>query len=155
MRNVTPLNEAFFNDGHWYVLSSSSLGGSGLSIDEICQTMQSQDPDIMNKTLSDGICFPVYFPGDCALDQAVIIQGDLSEKEEREWIARLSSKINIPCGEFMIMGGAMEEDFDVALENFTPPDPHFQFFQKLKLEPGEYRIDLYAFLGSMTVNFAW
>ena len=55
----------------------------------------------------------------------------------------------------MLMGGGLAEDFEVALSNFEPPDVHFQFFQKLKLEPGDYLVEVYSFLGSYPVNEAW
>ncbi len=106
----------------------------------------------MNQLLRDGICLPLYFPGDCALDDAIVVIGDLTEQEEAEWIGRLCAKLEIPCGEFLVMGGGLEEDFEVALTQFETTD---SFFQKFRLEPGAYRVEVYAYLSSMTVNFAW
>ena len=151
-RSVIPLKENFFNDGYWYVLSSTSLGGSHLSPAQIAEYLQSGDDATMNQLLRDGVCLPLYFPGDCALDDAIVVIGDLTEQEEAEWIGRVRSKLEIPCGEFLVMGGGMEEDFEVALTHFETTD---SFFQKLKLEPGSYMVAVYAYLSSMTVNFAW
>lgn len=154
-RQVVPVRESFFCDGAWYVLASSSLGGSGLSAAELGAKLQEDDPAVIARLLTDGVCFPLHFPGDCALDDAVIIVGDLTEEEEQEWIGRIRSKLEIPCGEFMLMGGGLDEDFEVALPNAEAPDPHFVFFQKVSVPPGTYLVELYSFLGSMPVNFAW
>ena len=155
MRKVIPVNEAFFNDGAWYVLSSSSLGGSGLGPGEISEKLQSDDKNVIAELLEKGICLPLFFGCDCALDSAIIVLGNLSEREEAEWLGRIRIKLQIPCGEFMLMGGGMDEDFEEALPNFKPTDEHYQFFQKIELEPGSYLVEVYAFLGSYPVNEAW
>jgi hypothetical protein len=154
-RQVIPVSDSFFNDGAWSVLSSTSLGGSGLSADEIVTKLQSEDEKDIEKLLQKGICLPLFFPGDCALDNVVIVIGDLTDQEEREWIGRIQSKLEIPCGEFLLLGGGgVEDDWEDAIAHFTAPDPDFMYFQKFKLDPGSYLVEVYAFLGSMTVNFA-
>lgn len=145
----------FFNDGYWYVLSSTSLGGSYMSADEIADKLEVENAAHKHQLLQDGVCLPLYFPGDCALDQALILVGDLSEQEEAEWIGRLRGKLEIPCGEFMIVGGGMAEDFEEALDHFQAPNPHAVHFVKVKVEPGTYLVEVYAFVSSMTVNVAW
>jgi hypothetical protein len=154
-RRVVPIREAFFWDGASYVLSSSSLGGSGLTAAAIGSRLQSEDPETVKKLLSAGICLPLHFPGDCALDEAVIVIGDLDEEEEREWLGRLRSKLEIPCGEFLVMGGGLEDDFEEALPNAEPPDPEFVYFQKVQVTPGSYLVEVYAFLSSLVVNNEW
>jgi hypothetical protein len=154
-RKVVPVNEAFFNDGHWYVLASSSLGGSGMSPEDIASKLQTEAEAELSDLIKSGVCLPLYFGCDCALDSAIFVLGDLSDREEAEWLGRIRARLEIPCGEVMLMGGGMEEDFEVALPNFKPPDEHYQFFQKLKLEPGSYLVEVYAFLGSYPVNEAW
>lgn len=154
-RTVIPVRDSFFNDGYWYVLSSSSLGGSGLSANDIGDRLQTQDPTIMQNLLQRGVCLPLYFPADCCLDHAVIILGDLNPIEEQEWIGRIQGRLEIPCGEFMMMGGGMAEDFEIALSNFEPPDPNFSFFQKIKLEPGTYLVEIYTFASSINTAMLW
>lgn len=154
-RKVTPIHESFFNDGHWYVLSSSSLGGSGLSADEIADKLQTEDEVVINDLLGKGACLPLYFGADCELDNVVFVEGGLNEVEEAEWIGRIRSKIEVPCGEIMLMGGGMPEDFEDALPNFEPPDPHYRYFQKLKVTPGVYLVEVYAYIGSYAVNEYW
>jgi hypothetical protein len=154
-RRVIPIRDAFFCDGAWYVLSSNSLGGGGLSGDQVAEKLQSEDPEPIRQLLSDGVCMPLYFPGDCALDNAVIVEGELDEEEEAEWIARLRSKLEVPCGEFMVMGGGLDDDFEIAMANPEAPDPHFVFFQKVVLEPGTCLVEVFAFLSSLTVNMEW
>jgi hypothetical protein len=154
-RQVIPLSEAFFNDGYWYVLSSTSLGKSKLSAAQITERLQSRSREHIEPLLAKGVCLPLFFPGDCALDHAIVVIGDLTEQEEAEWIGRMRAKLAIPCGEFMVMGGGLEEDFEVSLNHFTAPNPHFVFFEKFKVDPGVYLIEVYAFISSMTANFAF
>jgi hypothetical protein len=154
-RQVIPVEDAFFNDGHWYVLTSTSLGGSGLTAKQLADQLQADQPEVMLNLADAGICLPIFFDGDCALDSAVIIVGELSSQESSEWFARIQAHLAIPCGEFMIMGGGLEEDFDVALNHEIAPDPHFVFFQKIKLPPGQYLLEIYAFLNSMSGAIIW
>jgi hypothetical protein len=154
-RQVLPLREGFFNDGHWYVLTSTSLGGSGLSAAEISERLQSPDPDGIRQLLRDGVCLPLFFDGDCALDQTHVVVGDLTPREESEWIGRIRSRLEIPCGEFVVLGGALDEDFETVLEHFEAPDPHFVNFCKFRVGPGTYLVELYAFVTCMTFNVGW
>jgi hypothetical protein len=154
-RQVVPFDERFFNDGAFYVLTSTSLGGSGLTPGEISGKLVSRQEEEIRDLMTRGVCLPIYFPGDCALDQSAVVIGELTEREQAEWLGRIRLRIDIPCGEFLVMGGALEEDFDVALQSFEAPDPHFVYFQKFRLDPGAWLVEVYAFLGSMTVNFAW
>jgi hypothetical protein len=104
--------------------------------------------------LDNGVCLPLFFPGDCALDKSVIVVGDLTEQQEREWLGRIQSKLHIPCGEFVLLGGGgSEDDWEDLLEHFSPPNPHFMNFQKVRLVPNDYLVEVYAFLGSMNFNF--
>jgi hypothetical protein len=137
------------------VLASSSLGGSGLSAKLLGDYLQTEDPETMLDLVRRGICLPLYFDGDCALDSAVVVLGDLSPQEEAEWFLRVRGQLNIPCGEFLLMGGGMEEDFEVALPNASAPDPDFVFFQKFKVPPGQYVVEVYAFLNSMSGAIIW
>ncbi|WYD81527.1 MAG: hypothetical protein V8K32_03895 [Candidatus Electrothrix gigas] len=152
-RTVLPIHNDFFNDGHWHVLSSTSLGGSGLSAAEMDSRLWSQNPKGMNDLLQRGICLPLYIDCDCALDNVVFVLGDLTEQEEAEWLGRIQIRLEIPCGEFMLVGGGLEEDFDVALQHFEPPN--CEPFYKIKLKPGSYLVEVYAFLSSCPVNNAF
>ncbi|AFY39051.1 hypothetical protein Lepto7376_2794 [[Leptolyngbya] sp. PCC 7376] len=154
-RQIIPIHEGFFNDGYWYVLGSTSLGGSGLTAKEIGDRLQSHEPDVLQNLLEKGICLPLYFPADCCLDDALIVVGDLTEKEEQEWIGRLQGKLHIPCGEFMVMGGGLPEDFEEALTQFSPSDPYNQAFQKVKVTPGTYLVEIYAFASSINADELW
>jgi hypothetical protein len=152
-QQVIPIDARFFNDGAWYVLSSTSLGGSQFSPEQMVNKLQGEMDDI-RQLLTTGVCLPLFFPGDCALDKAIIVIGDLTEQQEREWLGRIQSKLHIPCGEFVLLGGGgSEENWEAVLNHFSPPNPHFMNFQKVRLAPGDYLVEVYAFLGSMNFNF--
>ena len=54
-RKVIPLKESFFNDGYWYVLTSTSLGGSNLSPSQISEKLQTADTKVMNQLLQEDV----------------------------------------------------------------------------------------------------
>lgn len=154
-RRVIPIRDSFFWDGASYLLTSQSLGGSGMDPQTLEDELESGEPETVRSLIEQGVCLPISFPGDCALDDAVIVVGDLDEQEESEWLARLSSKLAIPCGEFLIMGGAIADDIEVARAHAAAPDPEFVLFQKVTVDPGTYLVEVYAFLSSMTVGMLW
>lgn len=155
-RRVVPLRRGFLNDGHWYVLSSTSLGGSGIGPAEMVLRLCAGEASFIRDMVQGGICLPLEFDGDCALDRVTFIVGELTVQEEMEWIGRIQARLEIPCGEFFILGGGgCEENWVDATSNFEAPDPHYVNFSKFKVEPGTYLVELYAFVGSMTINAAW
>lgn len=154
-RTVIPLPGGFFNDGYWYVLSSPCLGGSGKSVNDLEDDLQSEDADRFSALMEQGVCLPLFFPGDCALDRAVVVVGDLTDEEQAQWVGRLRSRLTIPCGDFLVMAGGRAEDMEQAIANPEPPDPDDARFHRIQVPPGDYLIEVYAFAGSMTVNIAW
>lgn len=154
-RREQDIHPDFFNDGYWYVLTSRSLGGSGLDASVIAEALQSQELEPIQTLMRDGVCLPLQFPGDCAMDaQTRFVVGPLSEEEEAEWIGRVQGVLNIPDGEFVLMGGGLDEHFEEMMTT-EEQDPDEISFHCLDVPPGRYRVEVYAFVGSMTVNFAW
>ncbi|UBF24878.1 hypothetical protein K9N68_24960 [Kovacikia minuta CCNUW1] len=152
-RKTIPISKEFFCDGHYYVLTSESLGGSGLSPEGVSDTLGRADEPEIEGLLRQGVCIPLFFDGDCALDSStVFVLGNLTAQEEHDWIARLSWKLNIPCGKFVILcGGGDPEEFAHAISG-TPPKEHYEIFQVIDVPPDEYLVEIYAYLPSMTVQ---
>jgi hypothetical protein len=152
-RRCIPLPSRFFCDGAYYVITSATLGGSGMTPEEIASALASGDSEAIEALVRQGVCLPLCFPGDCAFDRAIVVVGNLSEQEESEWIGRISSKLNVPCGKLMVVcGGGATEDFEGALSGkgysgFT------DYFDVVEVPPGEYLVEVYAFVSSMTVDF--
>jgi hypothetical protein len=151
-RQVLPLCRRFGNDGHWYALTSTSLGGSGLSAAQISERLETAE---LRRLVRDKICLPICFDADRALDNAYVVVGGLSAAEESEWIGRVRARLTIPCGEFLLLGGAQEPDFEAAMKNLKPRDPHYVNYCKFAVAPGEYVVDVYAYVGSSTVSLGW
>jgi hypothetical protein len=151
-RQCIPLSEDYFCDGPYYVITSISLGGSDLSPQEVSTVLrQENEPEIKN-LLHRGVCLPLFFPGDCAFDDAIIVLGNLTEQEANEWIGRISWKLNIPCGKLVILcGGGDPQEFEYAVSG-NPPEEHYEIFQVIDVPPGEYLVEIYAYVSSMTVN---
>ena len=154
-REVIAIEESFFNDGHWYLLTSNSLGGRGLDAQSLEAQLQSNTPQVILDLVKQGISLPLFFEGDCVLDNAIIVIGELTEQENNEWLGRIQGQLNITCGEFLITGGFLAEDLEVALNHDKAPNPNFNFFQKIKVPAGQYLVEIYAFLSSMSASFIW
>lgn len=146
------ISEEFFCDGHCYVMTSQSLGASGLSPVELSEILFSGDENRVTQLLKKGVCFPVCFEGDCALDgNTIFVLGDLNEQEQHDWIARLVWKLNIPCGKLILCCGCADDDLQHALSG-EPPDEHYVIFQSIEVPPGEYLVEIYAYFSSQTVQ---
>ena len=153
MRQTISLSKDFFCDGHCYLLTSASLGGSGLTAEEVEDILFKENKDeTIERLLKKGVCLPICFPGDCALDGAtVFVLGDLTEKEEQDWMARLRWKLNVPCGKLILHCGCLAEDLEPAMAGETP-DPHYTIYQVMDIPPNEYLVEIYAYRLSQTVR---
>lgn len=155
LRRVIPISEAFFCDGHYYVLTSASLGGSDLEPAELAQALARAETPEIQDLLSRGICIPLVFDGDCALDSnTIFVLGNLTEQEEQDWIGRLTWKLNIPCGKLILLcGGGDAEEFAYAISG-NPPKPNYEIFQVIEVPPDNYLVEIYAYFPSMTVQLS-
>lgn len=151
MRQVTHLAPDFFNDGTWWVLTSGSLGG--LEPEELESRLTPEDAEHKREMMEQGVCLPLYFDCDCAMDRAVVVVGDLSEAEQAQWVGRVCSQLVIDDGVFLVLGGGMADDFEEAAE--AELDDPSERYRKIAVEPGRYRVEVYAFVGSFTVNEHW
>lgn len=153
MRHAITISNGFFCDGHCYLLTSSSFGGSGLTAKEVQDILFEENKDkTAEQLLKKGVCLPVCFEGDCALDgETLFVLGDLSEQEEKNWIARLGWKLNVPCGKLILCCGCLADDLAPAAAGETP-DPDYEIYQVIDVPPAEYLVEIYAYLSSMTVQ---
>jgi len=134
----------FYCDGHYTVLCSASRGGMAISDEDLAEELAAE-PDAL---IEAGVVMPLVFQGDCALGQVVVLVGDLSEREEAEWIGHLSSRLNIPCGKLLVLaGGGDPYDWENAVDEDPDDDTVFAW---IDVPPGEYLVELYAFASSMT-----
>lgn len=150
-----PLDREFFCDGPYYLLTSSSLGGSGLTAEAVSDIVGQGDEQGIAQLLRDGVCMPLFFGGDCALDSCTtVVLGDLTEQEAHDWIGRLAWKLSIPCGQFILhCGGGDPDELAYALSG-QPPRPHYQISQAIAVPPGDYLVEIYAYLSSTTVQLS-
>lgn len=155
MRQTISISNGLFCDGHCYLLTSASLGGSGLTAEEMQDILFAENDERTTKLLLEkGVCFPICFPGDCALDGATtFVLGDLTEQEERAWMARLVWKLNVPCGKLILCCGCLAEDLEPALTG-EKPDPNYEIYQVIDVPPDEYLVEIYAFYPSQTMQVA-
>lgn len=152
-RQVIAIAPDFFCDGPYYLLTSASLGGSGLTPEQMADQIGRSERADIEQLLWDGVCIPLFFNGDCALDsKTLFVLGELTEQEERDWIARLAWKLKIPCGKFVLHCGGGDADELAHAISGRPPDPHYQIFQTIEVPPAEYLVEIFAYFSSMTVQ---
>jgi hypothetical protein len=151
-RTRIPISQELFCDGNGYLLTSSSLGNSKQTAAEVSATLFEGNHEKCLDLIKKSICLPVVFEGDCALDEnTFFVIGDLTEEEENNWIAKLSWKLNIPCGKFIFCCGWMEEDLEPAVAG-EPPDENYVMYQTIEVPPDEYLVEIYAYFPSLTVQ---
>jgi hypothetical protein len=81
MSETIPIDPDFFNDGHFVVLLSQSRGGSGMDPHKLADILGDGDVDPMKDLLRRGICLPIYFGTDCAMDSATsFVVGELERR---------------------------------------------------------------------------
>lgn len=150
---TVPIAEDFFCDGHYYLLTSSSLGGSAFTPAEISEIVSWGDREGIQTLLRAGVVIPLCFEGDCALDhETLFVVGDLTPEQEENWIAKIETWLNIPCGKFVLLcGGACADEIEDAIA-LKPPDPHYRISQSIEVPPGSYGVEIFAYYSSMTVQ---
>jgi hypothetical protein len=135
------------------VITSASLGGGALTPEELSEVLSRADKKRIAQLLKRGVCIPLFFPGDCAFDNAIVVVGDLTDREESEWIGRIRSKLSVPCGKLLITcGGGDDQELKAAMSGKGYPD-YRDYFKQIAVPPGDYLAEVYAFVSSMTVDF--
>lgn len=101
--------------------------------------------------LDQGICLPLFFDADCVLDRATLfVVGELTAAESTQWIGQLTSKLAVPCGRLVLLaGGGDPEEFALAVSG-NPPEEDYVIYQVIDVPPGQYRVDLHAYLSGFT-----
>lgn len=146
-----PIAPHFFCDGQGYVLTSSSLGGSMLTPKQIADLVLDGSAQEIAPLLTQGICLPVLFDSDCALDrQTLFVLGDLTPEQEQTWQARLTWKLEIPCGKLILLCSCTADDLAHAISG-QPPQEDFEIFQVIDVPPNSYLVEIYAYPSSATV----
>ncbi|MFN8577612.1 MAG: hypothetical protein U0354_12215 [Candidatus Sericytochromatia bacterium] len=145
-----PISPDFFCDGDGYVLTSSSLGNSNLTPQKFSDLVLDGSFNDIKPVLEKGVCMPILFEADCVLDRKTLfVLGDLTEKEEKEWIAKLSWKLNIPCGKLILFCSCMTEDVARAISG-KEPEENYMIYQTVDVPPDLYKVEIYAYRHSPT-----
>lgn len=153
MNKTILIDEDFFCDGNYVVLLSQSLGGSGMDPHELADVLGGNDRKTMNDLLRRGVCLPVFFGADGAMDRCTLfVVGDLDETHEKAWIGRLTGKLAIPCGKLVLVcGGGIGEELERAVSG-KPADRDYCIYESIDVPPGDYRVDVLAYVNSSTVS---
>jgi hypothetical protein len=153
INKTVPIDPDFFCDGHFAVLLSQSLGGSGMDPHKLSDTLGYSTAETMNDLLSRGICLPIFFDGDCALDGATLfVLGNLDEAHARAWVGRITGKLRIPCGKLVLLAGGGDGDELARAVSGQAPEPHYCIYQTIDVPPDDYRVDIYAYAESLSIG---
>lgn len=131
----------FFCDGPAYLIMSRSLGG--MSVEEFCQAHYRGNERDRKALVRQGIYLPLLFDGDCILDDALIVFGELTPEEASQAIKAFTWKLNIPCGQLLICcEGQDDEEIRNAVQNVRRE--YLALFEIFDVPPGEYLVEIYA-----------
>lgn len=145
-----PISPNFFCDGDGYVLTSSSLEYSNLTPEKFSDIVLDGSFTDIKPLLEKAVCMPILFDCDCAFDRKTLfVLGELTEKEEKEWIAKLSWKLNVPCGKLILFCSCMTEDVVRAVSG-EEPEKDYMIYQTIEVPPDLYKVDIYAYRYSPT-----
>ena len=86
--------------------------------------------------------------GDDSLPVRVVVDEPLTADEEREWLARVSWKLDAPDGRLLVMGG-FDPDVLAWWRDAGDPDADGRGVGVIAVSPGSWRVDLYTHAGSM------
>jgi len=154
MNRTIPIDENFFCDGHYAVLLSQSLGGSGIDPHRLAEMLGAGNAKDIRELLHRGVCLPIFFGTDGALDGGTLfVIGDLDGPHEKAWIARLTGKLAIPCGKLVLLAGGGRGDELAQAISGQPVHIDYCIYQTIEVPPGNYRVDVLAYLPSVTVAF--
>jgi len=150
---TTPIDPRYFCDGETVVLVSQSLGGSGISPEDVSATLLDGPAGAVEDLLRRGVCLPVGFGTDCALDSSTLfVVGDLDDAHERGWVASVTGWLAIPCGKLVLVCGGGAGDELARAVSGKPADPDYCIYQTIDVPPGNYRVDVLAYPTSVTVG---
>jgi hypothetical protein len=143
MRQSHLLPRSFFWDGPAYTLTSSSHGGHATT-EEVAAAIDTEAPEEAQRLTDAGAMLHLVFEGDCMLDKAAVVVGELTAQEQEEWVGRIRTRLSIPCGRFVLMGGGREPD---------DYDPEFsEAVHVVEVPPGDYDVQVLFYASSYRGN---
>jgi hypothetical protein len=86
--------------------------------------------------------------GDDSLPVRVVVDEPLTPDEEAQWLGRVSWRLDLPDGRLLVMGG-FDPDVLSWWRDADDPDADGRGVGVVQAEPGSWRVDVYAHVGSM------
>lgn len=149
---VIPIDENFFCDGPYNVLLSQSLGGSGMDPHELADILGAGDEEAIASLMQRGVCLPLFFDCDCALDGATLfVIGDLPKPYDQAWVASLRARLSIPCGKLVLVAGGGDGDGLAKAVSGKAADKDYCIYTSIDVPPGDYCVNVYAYAESPSV----
>jgi hypothetical protein len=99
---------------------------------QFCGKARKDVIDDLYSNVKDGIIIPISLVQDGS-PHIRLITGELTEREEAEWVDKIVWKLRVPCGILVFEGG------------FDPRGPNDDFLRSVPVSPGNYQVEIYAF----------
>jgi hypothetical protein len=112
-----------YNEATGFTIHSGSMNGN---------TREELDEDLC-QSVRDGLVIPIELVQDNSLVVRVLVNEDLTPEEDEEWVGKIVSKLQVPCGKLVVEGG-----FDPDTEDDD------EFTASMQIPPGDYRVEVYA-----------
>ncbi len=87
----------------------------------------------------------VSLEGDDSFIARVVADEPLTAEENEQWICRIQTRLTVPCGRLLVCGGFDPRSL-AAFKEDGPSDT----VREVRVLPGEYRVDVYTHLATMT-----
>ena len=91
-------------------------------------------------------------PGDESFIARVVVGEPLTAAEEAAWVACVRTRLKIPCGRLLVCGGFDPRRLESWRDEGETEDDE-SCVREVKVPPGEYRVDLYSHMSSLTASF--
>ncbi|MEM7246135.1 MAG: hypothetical protein AAF533_12380 [Acidobacteriota bacterium] len=125
-----------------FYLTCDANGFSLVSADALDRLGEDDDPMPLVESQAAVL---VSMIGDDYFHGRLIVGGELTEAEEREWLARITARLELPSGELLVGAGC---DPDVLADAHAAGDDGHAF----ELSPGSYRVDIYTHAPAMNAR---
>lgn len=117
---------------------------AGAAVDAIVEA--AREDDMRHVTSFEAMLLELY--GDDSMPVRIVAGEPLTEDEQAQWLARATWRIDAPDGRVLVMGG-FDPDVLTWWRELGDPDADGRGVAVARVEPGSWRVDLYAHAGSM------
>lgn len=138
------LEFSFWEAGCLIWVGAKDLGG--LDYHEFCELLWNNQQDKLQEMIYERKAFLTM---DLYQDDGYrvrVVQGELNEQEQEEWVARVRWRLNLGCGQMVISGVLGEATEFAQMPQATGISEEQDWLEcYLEVSPQEYQVEVYAY----------